>query len=47
MKGGTVEKQTEQCKPQPTFLKSVVKATDTRATMGGLGKMCSRKSYGS
>lgn len=33
-------------KVAPTFLQSVVKATDVRATMGGLGKMCSWSSYG-
>lgn len=32
--------------PAPTFLKSVAKATDVRATMKGLGKMCSFKTYG-
>jgi hypothetical protein len=30
----------------PTFLQSVVKATDVRATMSGTGKMCSWGSYG-
>lgn len=33
--------------PEPTFLKSVAKATDVRASMKGLGKMCSSWSYGS
>jgi len=33
--------------PAPTFLKSVAKATDVRASMKGLGKMCSWWSYGS
>lgn len=33
-------------KDAPTFLQSVVKATDVRATMSGTGKMCSWSSYG-
>ncbi|MEO5316316.1 hypothetical protein PV772_19725 [Pseudarthrobacter sp. CC12] len=33
-------------KATPTFLQSVVKATDVRATMSGTGKMCSYSSYG-
>lgn len=33
--------------PAPTFLKSVAKATDVRATMKGTGKMCDWWSYGS
>lgn len=40
------KKQTVQA-PAPTFLKSVAKATDVRASMKGLGKMCSYWSYGS
>lgn len=40
------EKKTVQA-PAPTFLKSVAKATDVRASMKGLGKMCSYWSYGS